>query len=819
LDGTGGQVIIGPGRKGIRVDRDVAAEHGMGWLRKFGAGSPAPLPDGRVVAITQKGLVTAADPTGKPVGAGFLPYDLSPLPDGRLLCTSLGRRQVLLFDLADNSARQVATAMELGLPDLHSVVHLGKRPKPQVRPSRVDPAARSLDRTGFLYCQNALNTQHTAVDMKRIKAVRIYEGRPFTLEPTKSIYEHIGTTGVELGTVPLAEDGSFYVEVPADRPLAMQAVDGEGRAVINELSWVYTRSGEQRSCIGCHAPAAAAPPPQASKALRSRPLKLLGQGLPHRFRANNGANGGIANLQLDRFREAAAINLYEVDDGGEELSHIQRLGLLRDRASVPTLTAALKAERAEVRCAAAVALSACGNRAAIAPLMAALKDRNPTVARAAANALEHLTGNPAGATDWAATEQRLIDQVASSDPQEVHLALEALGHVGGDAGRQAIRDYLQAHPEGELRILMAAMRALGHLKDGDAVPMLVGILNQNLTRKGKGGHHEFGFGQKPIYLSATAAEALGWIGGDVAEGAILKAFATLNSFEDYVFRTAEHSWLKGVHSSVVHFRMLEALDRMASKGAGAIVGKIIESLPADKDRGLLYELDSYEKLSARVIARSGRLDDVAEACLHVLGETNVAVTAPGAVLINAVGKAPHAEGHIRRHSAPARAAQVLSVIASLRYADRMLTQLKRYHSAAPSETRAWCCFMLVRALGRVGHAPAADALIDMLAHDPAEAELGLNLPPQHLIYKGWRPFYRPAAAWSLGELQAKAAVPTLMAVLQNLDNAPSTREQAAGALGKIGDRSCLAALRALVEDYPEVTVRRSMQGSVKMLSR
>ena len=57
----------------------------MGWLRRYGAGSPAPLPDGRVVAITQKGLVTAADPTGKPVGEGFLPYDVSALPDGRLM--------------------------------------------------------------------------------------------------------------------------------------------------------------------------------------------------------------------------------------------------------------------------------------------------------------------------------------------------------------------------------------------------------------------------------------------------------------------------------------------------------------------------------------------------------------------------------------------------------------------------------------------------------------------------------------------------------------------------------------------------------------
>jgi len=91
----------------------------------------------------------------------------------------------------------------------------------------------------------------------------------------------------------------------------------------------------------------------------------------------------------------------------------------------------------------------------------------------------------------------------------------------------------------------------------------------------------------------------------------------------------------------------------------------------------------------------------------------------------------------------------------------------------------------------------------------------LNMPPQHLVYKGWRPFYRPAAAWSLGELKAKPAVPVLMAGLQDLDNAPSTREQAARALGKIGDRESLAKLKVIGEDYPEITTRRAILESVR----
>ena len=61
------------------------------------------MPDGRVAAISQKGLVTSASATGRPVAGGFLPFDLSPLPDGRLLCTSRSRNQVVVFDPKDGS--------------------------------------------------------------------------------------------------------------------------------------------------------------------------------------------------------------------------------------------------------------------------------------------------------------------------------------------------------------------------------------------------------------------------------------------------------------------------------------------------------------------------------------------------------------------------------------------------------------------------------------------------------------------------------------------------------------------------------------------
>ena len=55
-----------------------------------------------------------------------------------------------------------------------------------------------------------------------------------------------------LGTVPLAADGSFYAEVPADRLMHFQVLDSDRRVLGNQLTWIQPRPGETRSCVGCH---------------------------------------------------------------------------------------------------------------------------------------------------------------------------------------------------------------------------------------------------------------------------------------------------------------------------------------------------------------------------------------------------------------------------------------------------------------------------------------------------------------------------------------------------------------------------------------
>jgi hypothetical protein len=64
---------------------------------------------------------------------------------------------------------------------------------------------------------------------------------------------------VQLGIVPVEDDGSAYFVVPADRNIFMQALDSEYREIQRERTYINFRPGEFRSCIGCHERSGEAP--------------------------------------------------------------------------------------------------------------------------------------------------------------------------------------------------------------------------------------------------------------------------------------------------------------------------------------------------------------------------------------------------------------------------------------------------------------------------------------------------------------------------------------------------------------------------------
>jgi hypothetical protein len=87
------------------------------------------------------------------------------------------------------------------------------------------------------------------------KYFRILEAVPLPRNSNRRGGE-IGNTNFEkqrvVGYASIRTDGSFSVEVPADKSLHMQVLDENGCMLVNQLTWVQVMPGEQRLCTGCH---------------------------------------------------------------------------------------------------------------------------------------------------------------------------------------------------------------------------------------------------------------------------------------------------------------------------------------------------------------------------------------------------------------------------------------------------------------------------------------------------------------------------------------------------------------------------------------
>jgi hypothetical protein len=88
-----------------------------------------------------------------------------------------------------------------------------------------------------------------------IRQLRIVQVLPKTSPWSNS--PRIGCGGEEnaraiLGTVPVEADGSAHFEVPAGKPILLQALDKDGLAYQTMRSVTYVQPGEQVSCAGCH---------------------------------------------------------------------------------------------------------------------------------------------------------------------------------------------------------------------------------------------------------------------------------------------------------------------------------------------------------------------------------------------------------------------------------------------------------------------------------------------------------------------------------------------------------------------------------------
>lgn len=891
-DGTAGYTEYG---------LEMGPEYG-GRLRAFNCGSPAPMSDGRVAFLTGSGIAvgrpgcTDAELRHVDVAAG----DVAALPDGRLLCTLPGRggqrerarragagahetsyARIAIADPAQGDNKVVVVFASTNAP-LHSPVFLGARQRPPILSSAGEARRASEPHpTGILLCQDARLTRNTTAGWPHVRAMRVLAGKGLTMRSSHSYIVHAGSEVTELGTVPLAADGSFAVEVPADTPIAFQAVDGEGRSELNEMSWIYVRPGETRGCVGCHQSRQAAPPVRKTtlQALQVKPLRLPGLGRPHQFRGNNAAVTGLMELQFDRYREVAGINRHsdtpetlatgvqevatliaqlQATDADLRISAAQRLGIFRHRNASPALAQCLRDKEREVRVAAAVSLAACGDRGAVQPLLGALQDADPLVAQAAAVALENLTGQRqpfdpfAGKAeqrrqaeawgkwyqqnDWARVEKDLVTRLSGTNRDDIRQAAVALGHIGGDAARRGLRDYVKrerqrnpfpewrkSHRGDETRFnsladvnprtLQAAVRSLGWLGDAESVGMLSETLQQNVDPE-----------KANLFLAEAAVEALGRIGTPEAIAALIQAFAKLPDYPEYTRWYGDHDALIACHASPVHYFIIEALDANGVTGIESILPDLIRSVPTDLDRALLPGNDDYETLVGRVIRRSGQAAMVTETCLALLGDPQ-ATKQPG--IEKAIAKTHQAWGG--KPDLENRAAQIISLLCRDRSFEPRIRQAMERYWTQPVDiprvfdtgipvvlklpVRHWVCFFLARSLGNLGDARSMESLVKILESSAPEAASGRPDPlgPGVLFLQNdLTPCWRAAVAWALGQIGDSRAQPVLLKTVADLQNATDTRYAAAIAAGQLANAAGLIELHRLAEDYPEISVRRAL---------
>jgi hypothetical protein len=131
-------------------------------------------------------------------------------------------------------AAQMRTILKINGEDLVEPAIVAQRIRPNRHPSGLHP----WDYANLL-----------ALDA-RVSRDRDLKGKPVSVRLEA---QDASGRAVAMGTAPVEADGSFFVKVPADRPIRFELLDFRGTVLQQEHGWFWVRGGEQRICVGCHA--------------------------------------------------------------------------------------------------------------------------------------------------------------------------------------------------------------------------------------------------------------------------------------------------------------------------------------------------------------------------------------------------------------------------------------------------------------------------------------------------------------------------------------------------------------------------------------
>ena len=334
-----------------------------------------------------------------PLGTRASPYGLA---DGRFLmaATLPGSRDIGLY-VVDPATRDIRLVFDRTNLSEWDAVPVGlARQKPRAIPDQ------PKNDSGMATFVVAAGRQGDTDERNQLNS-RAQFARVLAAEPTElALSSHTSLETRVLGVVPVLPDGSIAFEAPADTPVFIETLAADGDRLVLQAGYMTARSGETKSCFGCHAPQSEAVPG----------VSLLATKLPLTRITHEPTDLSYRRNEPDEYRRQAAIGsapiyrtwLTKSDAeirraGAELLAYLPDEVTAADRLSLMKL---LEDPADDVRRQAAHSLAMIGSADEIPALLARLGDDDWQTRFFAAMALEAITG---------ANRELLCDPVRASE--------------------------------------------------------------------------------------------------------------------------------------------------------------------------------------------------------------------------------------------------------------------------------------------------------------------------------------------------------------------------------------------------------------------
>lgn len=152
-----------------------------------------------------------------------------------------GATELAVFDTHSGIERRVAADGSFHLLQPRA---LQERARPDGRSTVVNTDFQN----GVLFAMNCYDADERLtphLPPGSMKRLRVIEGVPSLGAEAGPLHRRL------LGEAPIEADGSFNIEVPADIPIELQALDADGLALAT-CRWIWVKQKENRGCIGCH---------------------------------------------------------------------------------------------------------------------------------------------------------------------------------------------------------------------------------------------------------------------------------------------------------------------------------------------------------------------------------------------------------------------------------------------------------------------------------------------------------------------------------------------------------------------------------------